>query len=336
MSKFKMNLQLFADDITRIQDVIQPEVFTPYTIQRTMELSALIQSGIAENNKEFDDLASGPNTLINMPFWDDLTGEPEVMDDKGETEPGKITANKDVARKLAFVKSYGANALSAMLSGDDPMRAIADLFSAYWARQYQQMLLSTLDGVFSATNMAEKMHDITAQTGDKALISGRTFIDATQKMGDAKDLLTGVMMHSAVEAYLAKLQLIEYEETKDKSIRIPYFMNKRVIVDDAMTFDSVSGAAVAYLFGQGAIAWGNGSHKNILQTEVVRKGLSLAGEDILVNRRLPLLHPRGVKWTEANVEKTFPTFEELEDGKNWSRVYEPKAVRIVKFMFKID
>lgn len=332
----KINLQLFADNITRIQDVIQPEIFTPYTIQRTMELSALIQSGIAVNNTEFDNLASGPNTIINMPFWDDLTGDPEVMDDTGETEPGKITSNNDVARKLAFVKSYGANALSAMLSGDDPMRAIADLFGAYWSRQYQQLLLSTLDGVFSATNMAEKVHDITALEGDKALISGRTFIDATQKMGDAKSLLTGVMIHSAVEAFLAKMDLIEYRPDSEGKIEIPYFLGKRVIVDDAMTFDTVTGAAESYLFGQGAIAWGNGSHPDIQQTEVVRKGLSLAGEDILVNRRLPLLHPRGVKWTETNVEKTFPSFTELEDGDNWSRVYEPKAVRIVKFRFKID
>lgn len=241
--------------ITRIQDVIQPEIFTPYTIQRTMELSALIQSGIAENNAEFDKLASGPNTLINMPFWDDLTGEPEVMDDTGETEPGKITANKDVARKLAFVKSYGANALSAMLSGDDPMKAIADLFGAYWSRQYQQMLLSILDGVFASANMEEKVHDITAELGEKALINGRTFIDATQKMGDAKSLLTGVMIHSAVEAFLAKNDLIEYKEDSQGKIEVPYFLGKRVIVDDAMTFDSVTGAAEAYLFGEGAIAW---------------------------------------------------------------------------------
>lgn len=320
--------------ITRIADVIQPEVFTPYTIRRTMELSALIQSGIAENNSQFDTLCGGPNTLINMPFWDDLTGEPEVMNDTGETVPGKITANMDIARKLAWTKSYGANALSAMLSGDDPMRAIADLFGAYWSRQYQKMLLSTLDGVFASATMVEKVHDITAKTGDDALINGKSFIDATQKMGDAKDLLTGVMIHSAVEAYLAKNDLIEYKEESQGKIRIPYFMGKRVIVDDAMTFDTVTGAAEAYIFGSGAIAWGNGSHPDIQQTEVVRKGLSLAGEDILVNRRLAILHPRGVKWTEATVADTFPAFTELEDGTNWERVYEPKAIRIVKFMLR--
>lgn len=323
--------------VTRIQDVIQPEVFTPYTIQRTMELSALIQSGIAENNSQFDQLASGPNTIINMPYWEDLTGEPEVMDDEGETTPGKITANKDVARKMAWVKSYGANALSAMLSGDDPMRAIADLFAAYWSRQYQQMLLSILDGVFASASMADKVHDITAEEdADKQLINGRTFLDAIQRMGDAKDLLTGVMIHSATENYLAKNDLIEYKEESQGRVRVPYFMSKRVIVDDSIAFDTETGASEAYLFGAGAIAWGNGSHPDIQQTEVVRNGLSLAGEDILVNRRITLLHPRGVKWTEASVEKTFPTFDELENGSNWQRVYEPKAIRIVKFVFKID
>ncbi|MFY9176741.1 MAG: hypothetical protein WAO47_09825 [Caldicoprobacterales bacterium] len=113
-------------------------------------------------------------------------------------------------------------------------------------------------------------------------------------------------------------------------------MGKRVIVDDSIVFDTETGASEAYLFGAGAIAWGNGSHPDILETETVRKGLSLTGEDILVNRRVAILHPRGVKWTEESVEKTFPKFEDLENGAYWQRVYEPKAIRIVKFIFKID
>lgn len=301
-----------------------------------MELSALVQSGIMQHDPQFDQLASGPNTLINMPFWNDLTGDPEVMDDTGETTPGKINASMDVARKQGWVKSFGANALAGHLAGDDPMRAIAELFAAYWARQNQNILLSILDGVFASATMADKVHDISAETGDAALINGKAFIDATQLMGDAKDLLTGVMMHSAVEAYLAKNDLIEYKEESQGKIRVPYFLTKRVIVDDGMPFDTQNGVGLTYLFGEGAVAYGNGSDPNILQTEVVRKGLSLAGEDILVNRRLPLIHPRGVKWTEDSVAGTFPDFDELETGTNWSRVWEPKAVRVVKFQFKID
>jgi len=319
---------------TKVLDVIQPEIFTPYTINRTMELSALIQSGIAENNKEFNTLASTPNTLINMPFWNDLTGDPELMKDTGDTVPGKITANKDVAKKMAWTKSFGVNALSSLLSGSDPMKAIADLFAAYWGREYQKIMLATLDGVFAAASMAEKIHDITALAGDLALISGRTFIDATQKMGDAKDLLTGVMFHSAVEAYLAKNDLIQYKEDSTGKIRVKTFMGKTVIVDDSLAFDSATGAAESYLFGEGAIAWGNGSHPDVEETEKVRKGESLAGENILVNRRLSILHPRGVKWTDASVVDEFPSMAELATGTNWTRCYEPKKIRIVKFMFK--
>ncbi|MDF2608879.1 MAG: phage-related protein [Lachnospiraceae bacterium] len=325
-------------DITRVQDVIQPEVFTPYAINRTMELSTLIQSGIAENSTEFNDLASGPNLTANMPFWNDLEGDLEIMDDNGESEPGSIGSDKDVARKLGFVKSYGANALASMLSGDDPMRAIADLFAAYWNRQYQGVLLSTMDGIFAATNMTDKIYDITGKSGDAALINGKSFLDANQLMGDAKDLLTGIMIHSATETHLAKNDLLEYRQDSQGSVRVPYFMNKRVIVDDSIAFDTSTGASEGYLFGAGAIAWGNGHHKDIKETELVRNGLSLAGEDILVNRRLSILHPRGVKWVEPadGLSKKFPSLAELATGTNWNRVYDPKKIRIVKFMFKIN
>lgn len=333
---FKINLQMHAKTgTTKIADVIEPTTFTNYVVNETMELSELINAGIAVNDPEFDELASGPSTLINMPFWNDLTGEAEIMDDNGDHTPGKLTTGKDMARRLGFVKSFGANALSGNLAGDDPMKVIGDRFAAYWARFYQEVLLSTLDGVFAAENMTDKILDITSKAGEKALLTGSSFIDATQIMGDAKDSLTGITIHSAVEAHLAKRDLIDYRQESDGAIRVPYFMNKRVIVDDAMAYDTETQAAEMYLFGQGAIAWGNGSDSKILATEVVRDGMSKAGEDILVNRKLSILHPRGVAFQEATVAGTFPKLDELETGSNWKRVYEPKKIRIVKFMFKI-
>ena len=60
---------------TTLQDVIVPELFNPYVTNRTMELSALVQSGIIVNNTEFDALASQASPLVNMPFFEDLTGQ---------------------------------------------------------------------------------------------------------------------------------------------------------------------------------------------------------------------------------------------------------------------
>ncbi|MBG9548342.1 major capsid protein [Cytobacillus firmus] len=321
---------------TRIGDIIQPEIFTDYVVQRTMEVSNILNSGIATNDSEFNQLASGPNTLVNMPYFNDLTGDSEIMKDDGALTPGKIGTSKDVARKQGRARAWGANGLSALLSGADPMRAIGDLVTNYWARDRQKILLATLKGVFASESMADKVHDVTAGTGAAALINGNTFIDATQKMGDAKDVLTAVTMHSAVEAYLAKQQLIEYVQEANQSVRVPYFMGKRVIVDDAMPFDTANGIGTAYLFGAGAFAWGNGSHPNILGTEVDRDSLASSGEDFLINRNIFILHPRGVKFTEASVTDVFPTNTELANGANWELVYEPKAVRMVNFKFKIE
>lgn len=321
--------------ITRLGDVIEPEVFTPYSIQRTMELSALVQSGIVQNDSEFNRLAGGPNTLVNMPYWNDLTGGSQLITDDGDFDKKKITAGADMARKQMRGDEWGANGLSALLSGDDPLRAIADLVAAYWARDMQEILLSSLDGVFSAASMAPNVHDISAEAGDAALISGATFIDACQKLGDAKGQLSGVMMHSAVEAYLAKNNLIDFVQESDQRVEIPYFMGKRAIVDDSMAYDNVTKVAEAYLFGPGAIALGNGSHPRIVPTEVARNPHSRSGEEFLVNRKIFILHPRGVKWTEDSVAGVTPSNAELETGSNWQREYENKAIRIVKFVFKI-
>lgn len=319
---------------TRLIDVIEPEIFTPYTIQKTMELSELVQSGIIANDSEFDALAGGANTLVNMPFWNDLANdESQVMKDEGDMFVGKITSSDDIARKQARVNAWGANGLSAMLSGDDPMDAIAQLVSAYWARDMQRNLLATLSGVFKSSSMTEKVYDITDRDGDAGVVSMDTFLDATQLMGDAKQSLTGVMMHSAVETELRKQDLIEYVPQSEQGRPIAYFNDKRVVVDDSMAYNTETGEAEMYIFGSGAIALGNGSHPRIIPTEVDRNALAFSGEEALINRKIFILHPRGVKWDEGGVASEFPTNAELDAGARWKRVYEPKAVRIVKFKF---
>ena len=53
--------------ITKIADVIVPELFNPYVINRTMELCALVQSGIIVNSPEFDKLASEAQLRMYRP-----------------------------------------------------------------------------------------------------------------------------------------------------------------------------------------------------------------------------------------------------------------------------
>lgn len=79
---------------TTLQDVIVPELFNPYVLNRTMELSALVQSGIIANNSEFDALASQSAPTVNMPFFEDLTGESEQVIEGTDLEDNKITSTR--------------------------------------------------------------------------------------------------------------------------------------------------------------------------------------------------------------------------------------------------
>lgn len=309
--------------------MIVPEVWQSYVVQRTMELSELVQSGIVQHSEEFDRLASAPSRTVHMPFWNDLTGEDEVMKVEGDLVPDKIAADKDEAVILRRAKAWGTHDLAAALAGSDPAKAIADLVAAFWARRMQAALLATLDGVFAAATMSGNVHDITAQYGMDGVFTGETFIDAVQKLGDAKSQLVGIMMHSATEAHLAKQNLIQVMQPADGSPAVSTYMGKRVIVDDgcpALT----GGKYVTYIFGLGAVAYGNGAPVGQVPVETERK--ALASEEYLVNRKTWILHPRGVAFQSASVTGISPTNVELAKATNWKRVWQPKAIRMVRFV----
>lgn len=316
---------------TKIADVIVPEIFNPYVSMRAMELSALFQSGIISNNPELDRLALAGGKTINMPFWEDLTGEDENLTDSGALTPDKIGSDKDVAVLLMRGKAWGVNDLAAALAGDDPMKEIADKVATWWARRDQVILLAILKGLFIAggTLTASHLLDISGEAGAAANIDADAFLDATNKMGDAAKLLTAVAMHSNTKNYLRKQNLIATVKPSEGG-EFEVYNDRRVIVDDTMPV--AAGVYDTYLFGQGAIGLGRGAAK--VPTETDRD--SLAGEDILINRRHFILHPRGVAWTGADqAGAPGPTNVDLAKAANWSKVYENKAVRIVCLRHKI-
>ena len=89
-----------------------------------------------------------------------------------------------------------------------------DLVAEYWARTDEGLVVSCLKGIFAAATMAGNKLAIASETiaGQSAStrLNGSTFVDATVKLGDRGDRLTAVAMHSATEAALRKLDLIDF------------------------------------------------------------------------------------------------------------------------------
>jgi hypothetical protein len=313
---------------TKIADVIVPEIFNPYVVHRTTEKSALWTSGMVQTVTDIDLGTARGGTTVVMPFWNDLGGSEEILSDTVPLSVDKITTGQDAAVLHARGKAWGANDLAGALAGDDPMARIGDLVAVWWARRFQRILISTLTGMFAAASMSGMVKDISAGVGDAAVIDSSSFIDALYLLGDNADVLTAVIMHSAVVAKLAKDDLIEYLPPSEGETNVPFFMGKRVIVDDGMPVSA--GTYTSYLFAPGAIGYVEGNPP--VPSETDRD--SLQGDDILINRRHFVLHPRGVRWQGVPAGVS-PTNVELETGTNWLRVYDVKNLRVVAFKHKI-
>ena len=328
---------------TAVADIIIPTLFEQYALERTAELAEFGKCGIVEAAPEFDRIAAeAGGREVKMPYFKDLTATRQLLSDSEALTVNKITADVDIARIHNDAQVWSVNHLANVVAGADPMRAIVDLVAEYWARTDEGLIVSSLKGMFGAASMSGNLLAIQAvsvaeQTSANRL-NGATFVDACLKLGDRADRLTAVAMHSATEAALRKLDLIDFLPDSLGKAQLRTFQGRRVVVDDNLpTAPGETDGVVytTYLFGQGAFAKGSAT----LGTSPLQGGFGTAGVEIarsaldsdtlLINRRRFLLHPRGVRFTSADVYQDTPSNADLENPANWERVFEAKNVRIV-------
>jgi hypothetical protein len=327
---------------TAVADIIIPTEFEKYAIERTAELAAFGQCGIVETAMEFDEIASEGGREVKMPYWKDLTATRQLLSDSASLTVNKIASDQDIARIHNDAQVWSVNHLAKVISGDDPMQAIIDLVAQYWARTDEGLIVSSLKGMFAAASMSGNLLAIHSESiaGQSAAtrLNGSTFVDACAKLGDRADRLTAVALHSATEAALRKLDLIDFIPDSEGKAMLRTFQGRRVVVDDNLPTraGSTDGTVyTTYLFGQGAFAKGSSKLDSApLQGGFGTEGVELArvpldSDTVLINRRRYVLHPRGVKFNSASVAGDSPTNAELETASNWTRVYENKNVRIV-------
>lgn len=312
-------------NITKIADVIIPEVFSPYVIEKIQEQSALFRSGIAVLNPVLNDLITGGGKTITIPAFKDLTGRSQVLSDTTALETNKITTKADVAPVLYRGNAWSSNELAGALSGTDPAEVIASLVADYWVREEQSILIDILTGAFKADNMT----DLVAGSAT-ALYDGDLIVDAQGKLGDSAGKLKGFVMHSAVRNDLLKKDKTAFETWRENGIEYNKYLGYDVIVDDTCPVNS--GVYTSYIFAQGAVSLGNGSPSALTLTETDRD--SLASNDVLINRRALVIHPNGMQWKGTPTGAT-PSDEELKTGSNWNRVSDIKNMGIVQVEAKI-
>lgn len=325
---------------TRLSDIIDVTVFQDLPQIDGPEKTAFFDAGVVTRNGLLDSVANQPGKVVELPFWNDLDGSIEVnySNDNPATiaTPQKIVQGEQIARK-AFVNQgwQAADLASELAMGGTAMEAIRAKTDRYFARQWQRRLLASCNGVL-ADNVANDSGDMVINVASES-IAGQSastrfnrdsFTEAAFTMGDAKDELSAIAVHSKVYAQMVKNDDIVYIPDSEGKLTIPTYMGLRVILDDGMTVTAGATDGFKYtsiLFGQGAFGYGVGTPEMPVEVEREAAQANGGGIETLWLRNTWLLHPFGFQATGTPAGVSF-TLAELAQATSFDRVIDRKLI----------
>lgn len=332
-----------AGGVTKIADVVVPELFTPYVQTLTEEKSRIIQSGIMARDAGLDSLLAGGGLTFNAPSFNDLDNDAENVstdDDSSNSSPNKIGTKTEIAVRMNRNNSWSAMDLTSVLAGADPMDAIGSRVADYWARRLQAALIATLNGVIAdnvANDSADYQNDVSNSgtfVDGVTNFSAEAFLDTAVTMGDSMEDLVAVCVHSVVYNRMMKNNLIDFIPDARGEVNIPTFLGRQVVVDDGMprngnVYDS-------WLFGAGFARFGVGSPD--VPTEIDRKADAGdgGGQEVLHSRVQWSIHPTGHAYTGTPANggpSNATTSNNLGHAGSWDRRFtERKQIKFARLI----
>lgn len=321
----------------KLTDIVFNTSFYKYFVNAVAELSALVNSGVVSADAAITTIAQSAGfggKTVNLPFWNDIMTDDEVLSDSGNMDPQKINAGQDIGVIFRRGNLFKSSDLAADIAGDDPMKALATMLAKYWSRKQQKTIFSMLKGIFAdnvANDSGDLVLDISQDVGDDALLARNTLLYAAQLLGDAKNNLSALAMNSQAETVLNDIGGTLFKSGGETPAQLASYNGRSIIVDDGVHYEAATGIADIYLFGAGAIALNDVPTK--MPFEVGRD--IPASADQLASRMSYIAHVRGFAWQSPAIAGASPTNAEIESAAAWDRVYGRKQVRVCKLRCKL-
>ena len=309
--------------------VFNSNVFEKYmkTLESTKE-NALINSAIftkvAKYGAKLSEQAGG--YFITEPIKGRIGGDPVNYD--GATD---ITSNERdtyYQTKIAIgrANAWGEDDFVTELTGENFM-AEAQEVKDYWDGEKQKIVLSMLKGIFSMTNNNDFANKHTYEIDGELTADGCN--RASQKaLGDKKQKLGVIFVHSAVATNLEGLNLIEFLKYTDKAgitrdLTIGTYNGKLVIVDDDMPVEEVEADEetgteahtkyTSYMFANGFFEYEDLGVK--VPSETARNATQRGGHTDLISRIRFIIVPKYISYKTKTAKSPLNT--DLENGANW-------------------
>lgn len=335
--------------VTKVSDIVVPENFTNYIQQLTETKSRLVQSGALTIDQELNEFLAGGGLTINVPSFRDLADDADNVsndDDTDNSTHNKLVADQEIQVRLSRNGSWSDMDLSSALAGADPLGAVEALVGKWWLRRFQDAFVATMGGVFkyndTASDAFHTQFDLTHDIKGASFIAGVTdfsaeaCIQALLTAGDSLENLTMIMMHSTVYGKLLTNDLIDFRTDSSGTTRIPTFLDREVIVDDGLPSPS-AGVFETWLFGTGAVKYGQGLPDEPTETERLPSAGNGGGQSVLYSRLEWCIHPAGYKFKAAAIPVGGPSngtgVNELNNAASWQRVWpERKQIKIARLI----
>jgi len=357
MAKFdskSFNPQAFGKYVDRIPNVTKNE---------------LAKSGaVGTNQNAHDALANQTGSLYaRVPYFGRIDGSTSQNNDGGTD----IASTSTTTYEQGFVvasrmdgwteKSFSKN----ITAGVDFMDNVAAQIADYKMDVRQAMLLAILKGVFSMSTtgstvaakaakefLDKHVYNITANTGDAALVGAATLNKAIQKAGgDNKNIFKLVIMHSEVATNLENMKLLKYMTYTDadgieRELALATWNGRTVLVDDNMPTEDVAKAGdveaytayTTYVLGEGAIILDDIG--DAVPYEMSRDPKTNGGQDTLYVRDRYICGVDGISFEKPATITASASNTDLETGANWNIINDGtkaiphKAIAIAKIVSK--
>ena len=359
MAKFDsktFNAEAFGAYVQRIPNVTKNE---------------LAKSGaVGTNQNARDALANQTGSLYaRVPYFGRIDGSTSQNNDGGTD----ITSTSTTTYEQGFIvasrmdgwteKSFSKN----ITAGVDFMDNVAAQIADYKMDVRQDILLAILKGVFSMSTtgstvaakgakefLDKHVYNITANTGDDALVGAATLNKAIQKAGgDNKNIFKLIIMHSEVSTNLENMKLLKYMTYTDadgieRELALATWNGRTVLIDDNMPTEDVAESAsgkgdgytkyTTYVLGESAIILDDIG--DAVPYEMSRDPKTNGGQDTLYVRDRYICGVDGISFEKPATITASASNTDLETGANWNIINDGtktiphKAIAIAKIVSK--
>lgn len=359
MAKFdskSFNPQAFGKYVDRIPNVTKNE---------------LAKSGaVGTNQNARNALANQTGSLYaRVPYFGRIDGSTSQNNDGGhDIESSNTTTYEQgfiVASRMDgwTEKSFSKN----ITAGVDFMDNVAAQIADYKMDVRQDILLAILKGVFSMSTtgstvaakgakefLDKHVYNITANTGDDALVGAATLNKAIQKAGgDNKNIFKLIIMHSEVSTNLENMKLLKYMTYTDadgieKELALATWNGRTVLIDDNMPTEEVAESSsgkgdgytkyTTYVLGEGAIILDDIGDE--VPYEMSRDPKTNGGQDTLYVRDRYICGVDGISFEKPASITASASNADLANGANWNIINDGtktiphKAIAIAKIVSK--